>query len=139
MDCFDRKLPLFGESRVQGEVYLTCCITNDGVSISYKDNMSGAGFVESNSFFFALSDIRKDYQKKGVDILCKGAELHVFPGGLLSESTHGELAYEINPVSGEKTEVNIFASVSESHIDLIASIEDQKEERRRVIRLANNR
>lgn len=63
----------------------------------------------------------------------------MFPGGLTSDSSFGELAYQIDASSGEKEVVNIFDSICLEKVNFLAGISEQKEMRRAMIKKLKHR
>ena len=103
-----RKIELYDGNTHCGEVELTLIVGRSTLIIKYVDSEGRSGELSGHDFFYILSDLRKEYNNIGFKLLCKGALLNVFSGGLTSESSHGELAYQIDEYSGSKVVVYIF-------------------------------
>ncbi|SHO59277.1 hypothetical protein [Vibrio quintilis] len=131
---FSRTVLLAKGSEIVGEIELNCSVVKNTVYISYIDSFSEKGNKNSSGFFYALAEIREDYSEKELVLLCKGSQESVFPGGLTSESSFGELAYEMDDIIGEPKVVNIFDSIGISDLKSVASIEEQKLKRLNIIR-----
>jgi len=65
--------------------------------------------------------------------MCTGSLTGVFPGGMTSESSHGELSYKFDEVTGDKEVVNTFDSVPIEGIYIIFTISEKKAKRVSVI------
>ena len=104
----------------------------DPVVLSYNDHNGFCGTVYGPDYFEALSQIREKLSNENISLLCKGSKLNVFPGGLESEQSMGEISYE--EVQGNYIPVNIFEESNISEIDPNCSYEMQKDARRKAIR-----
>ena len=136
---FFRSVELVESNRVVGEIELECSIVQSSISIRFKDCFGSNGEMLGQDFFYVLADLRKWYEEKGVFLLCVGGLLDVFPGGLTSDSSFGELAYQIDASSGEKEVVNIFDSICLEKVNFLAGISEQKEMRRAMIKKLKHR
>lgn len=105
---------------------------NGIVVLSYKDSFGRSGDVSGFDYFEAFSKIRDIFVGAGVALLCKGSRLNVFPGGLESEQSRGEISYE--EVHGDFIPVGIFEPSEISQLDESCTYEMQKEARRLAIR-----
>lgn len=131
---FSKSIELSDKKQVVGELQLKCSVVDNAAIISYSDTFSTQGTKSGPSFFYVLADIRSEYGSKGMVLLCKGAQESVFPGGLASDSSFGELAYEILSVDDEPAVVNIFDRISMSEIETVVGLNEQKNKRRDVLR-----
>jgi hypothetical protein len=131
---FYKSIDLARNGEIVGQIELDCSVTKQEVSISYVDSFLEKGKKGGPSFFYVLAEIREEYRKKELLLLCKGALLTVFPGGLTSDSSFGELAYEISNAVDDQKVVNVFDSVDITDIKTIASFDQQKKNRREIIR-----
>ena len=79
----------------------------------------------SSNFFDALAILRQEAHKDGIEILCKGAQLNVFPSGMCRSMGGGVAAYELNMGKQARRDdlVNIF---DYSDKDITADVEHQK-------------
>ena len=128
------KIELHNGKKSCGEVELSLNLGKSSVKIRYSDTEGRKGEFLGHDFFYVLADIRKAYSDIGYKLLCKGALSNVFAGGLTSESSFGELAYQIDEKTGSKAVVNVFDKISQDEITNIDSFEVQKEKRRSVIK-----
>ncbi len=135
---FLKSIPLAKQGNVVGKILLDCSLNETDVSISYQDNLSNSGKKSGPSFFYVLAEIREEYSEQDIFLLCKGAQKSVFPGGLTSESTHGEVAYEIIVSQDNQSVVNIFENIDISNLESIVSLDEQKANRRLIIRKKNS-
>lgn len=129
-----RKIDLYDGITRCGEIELTSTIDRSTLIIKYLDSEGRSGDLSGHDFFYILSELRGKYHKLGCELLCKGSLIDVFSSGLASESSHGEMVYEIDEYSGEQSIVNIFDGISESELSKLASFNERKEKRRAVFR-----
>ncbi|MEQ3692475.1 MAG: hypothetical protein ACJA2K_002180 [Thalassolituus sp.] len=128
------KIELHNGKKICGEVEFSLNLEKSSVRIRYTDTEGRKGEFSGHDFFYVLADIRKIYSDIGYKLLCKGALSNVFTGGLTSESSFGELAYQIDEKTGSKAVVNVFDKISQDEITNIDSFEMQKEKRRSIIK-----
>ncbi len=138
---FSKTIKLVRKEKIVGEIELNCSISGNLVSIIYADNLLiKKGEKVGPSYFYLLAEIREEYEEQGVFLLCKGAQLSVFTGGLTSDSSLGLLAYEILDNNfQEHNVVNIFDDIDVSEVCLIASFDEQKDNRRKILRKQRSR
>ncbi|KKD60873.1 hypothetical protein RN22_09025 [Grimontia sp. AD028] len=131
---FSRTIKLSNHEKIVGNVELSCSLIDNIATIHYTDSNSVSGKAAGPSFFYALAEIRESYKHNNIFLLCFGSKRNVFPGGLTSESSFGELAYEFNENEKDPIVVNIFDSIDLSELPLIGDLKEQKEKRRESIR-----
>lgn len=130
---FTRNIKICRQSSLIGDLKLDCYVNESSVSIRYRDWLGKEGEVEGVDFFRLLGELREFYSQEGFLLMCAGSLIGVFPGGLTSESFHGELAYKFDEVTGDKEVVNIFDPVPIEDVNLIATLSEQKAKRISVI------
>ncbi|NQY66041.1 MAG: hypothetical protein HRT38_20655 [Alteromonadaceae bacterium] len=136
---FTRKIKLAHEDMIVGELNISCSIGKSSVSIDYKDELGREISLDGRDFFYLLAKIRENYAENRVLLLCKGSLRDVFPGGLTSESSFGELAYHFDEFNREKTVINIFDPVTIKDIKLLSNFSKQKEQRKAAIKYFGRR
>lgn len=125
-----KDIHLISNNKPIGTLFIEGKINNKGALVNYSDNIDNKTYsISEYSFFEALSVIREKYTKNNIQILCKGCTIDVYPGGLLSDETFGEFAYEIDSKSLEKKVVNIFDPITIENKKLISSILEQENQR----------
>ena len=128
------KIELHNGRKICGEIELSLNLEKSLMKIKYSDTKGRKVEFSGHNFFYILADVRKFYNDIGYKLLCKGSLSNVFTGGLTSESSFGELAYQIDEKTGSKAVVNVFDKISQDEINNIDSFEMQKEKRRSVIK-----
>jgi len=103
-------------------------------SIFYSDTIENSGNFTCDDLFLGLSTIRGIYDQLNIKLLCEGSMDNVYPGGLASEESQGEIAYKYNKYSNSYEQVNIFKPVDITLVDHIVTSDTQKENRRQAIR-----
>lgn len=131
---FTRKIKLAHENMIVGELDVSCSIGKSLVSIGYKDELGKEVVLDGRDFFYLLAKIRETYAKNRVLLLCKGSLRDVFPGGLTSESSFGELAYHFDELNKKKSVINIFDPVTIEDIESLSNFSKQKERRKAAIK-----
>jgi len=118
---------------IQNQIEITTFLTNAQPTITYNDGNDLTGTLTGEDYFELLCTLRSIASSQGKDILCQGSLINVYPGGLASDQSLGEIAQKYD--SNKKTfgEVAIFSPASASDIKNIALPEDQKAHRRKAI------
>tara|TARA_B100000678_G_C17865932_1_gene365197 strand:- start:97 stop:489 length:393 start_codon:yes stop_codon:yes gene_type:complete len=124
---------MFRNDELIGEMTMNCAVRGSFASIYYQDCFGFYETLEGDDFFNILARIRRKYAEEGIALLCAGGLLDVYPGGLKSESSHGELAYRMDDKTGYKETVNIFDPIPCSDVSLLSDVSDQKNNREYVI------
>ena len=79
---------------------------------------------KANSFFEALVEIRRELEKKGIKLLCKGCCRNVYPSGMILEMGSGRKAYSLT--MGKQAEINSLVDIFETcQIEDYASVDEQ--------------
>lgn len=131
---FERNIKICRQNSLIGDLKLDCNVNASSVSIHYRDWLGKEGEVEGDDFFRLLGELREVYSQEGFLLMCTGSLIGVFPGGLTSESSHGELAYKFDEVTGDKEVVNIFDPLPLEDVHLISTLSEQKAKRMSVIK-----
>ena len=130
---FSRSIELARQDEVIGIVHLNCQVNKAAARIDYKDSIGNSGSFFGSDFFYIMADLRQTYMSKDIYLLCTAGLINVFPGGLTSESSFGEIAYKFNEITGEKITVNIFDPIKIENLGLLSNLPDQKKHRRSMI------
>lgn len=79
---------------------------------------------KADNYFEALIGIRRELEKKGIKLLCKGCCRNVYPSAMILEMGSGEKAYSLTMGKQARMDslVNIF---EECKIEEYASIDEQ--------------
>ncbi|AFV00188.1 hypothetical protein M5M_15275 [Simiduia agarivorans SA1 = DSM 21679] len=117
-----------------GTIQLRSFLQDSQPALEYSYDSELVGVVKGDDYFDLLGMLRTILQEKGFDILCEGALINVFPGGLVSDQSFSEVAYKHVEPGGQLIKVNIFSPAKESELDMIAGRDSQREARRKVIR-----
>lgn len=127
-------IPLYKGGTKVGEVSASPAIKNGEAYIECVDTFGDRYNFSGDDFFLLLKKLGSVYEINGMQLLCNGMLIDVFPGGLASEETLGEIAYKFDEASGVISKVNIFHCSKEAGLENLSSFECQKNTRRAAIR-----
>ncbi len=134
------KLPVYKADQIEFEIAFKLTKDKQYSVILLETKHEGlSGIYKEVDYFYALSLLREELEKRNLFIGCKGALDHVFPSGLSAEMSDGLVAYDFstNEKIHSKCRVNIFDSITEDEISRLVTFNQQKENRVNLIK--NNR
>ena len=100
------------EERVNGRAYQ--------VIIKYKNDTF---FAEETDWFRALQNLRRQFEKRKIELLCNGSRKEIWPSGMSRDMGGGKMAYICEPGKPGIGSVDIF----ETSPDIKYSTVDEQE------------